>query len=311
MKQLSIWILVLSLLTWQGILYWPVTIHIRSADSQKSFSIRMPLKDKQRLDFFFREVCFLNVWAYTLLGSKPSSVDQYTKPWNAFLNGIQNPDFFGILRLCFWPPNFGRICYLLTPHQLKIKLGWETLNKYFHYFTNSRFFLYADYSNDRETMILNVVNKHELVAVVKQHLEDFQDVLTSHGIKVEELIENEKILAFMKCLQHEGFSGTLLGYGRDNAWLYYKYRQINPLEWPMVSAWQEEELVNLERLNQRTAAFQPWELSDVFYPRFSCDPQSEETKQLKATYRAEREKIIQYFEDKDLVEAGLSLFTQE
>src|SRR5271156_6572084 len=126
MKKWVLWIFVLSILSWQGYRYQPVTVHIRSTDSQKNFSIRMPLKDKKRLDFFFREVCFLNIWAYTLLGSKPCSIDQYTKPLVAFRNGIKHSDFFGILRLCFWPPHFERICYLLTPRQLKIKLGWET-----------------------------------------------------------------------------------------------------------------------------------------------------------------------------------------
>jgi hypothetical protein len=49
-------------------------------------------------------------------------------------------------------------------------------------------------------------------------------------------------------------------------------------------------------------------LAKIRFCRFTCDPESEETKQLKSTYRKEREKIIQYFDGKDLVEAALSLF---
>jgi hypothetical protein len=311
MKRILLWIFVLSFLSWQGYRYWPVTVHIRSADREKDFSIRMPLKDKQRLDFFFREVCFFNVWAYTLLGSKPSSIDQYTNPWVAFKNGIKHPDFFGILHLCFWPPHYQRIYYLLTPRQLKIKWGWEALKKYFHRFPNSRFALYESCSLDHEIVGLTLVDKKQMIALVREHFEDFQDALKNQGIEPEELIDHAKLWAFMRCLGDEEFAGTLLGYGRGNARLYAKWRESDSSVCPMESAWPEEQLVNLEQVNQRTMAFQPWELSDMFYPRFACDPESEETKQLKVTYRKEREKIIQYFEGKDLVEAALSLFNQE
>ena len=78
----------------------------------------------------------------------------------------------------------------------------------------------------------------------------------------------------------------------------------------MVSAWPEEEIVNLEQLNKRIQSFQTWEVTDLFYPRFACDPQSEETKKVKQIYREEREKILKYYEGKDLVEATLNLFSQ-
>jgi hypothetical protein len=158
---------------------------------------------------------------------------------------------------------------------------------------------------------LELVDKKQIITVIKQNIEDFQDALKNQRIEPEELVDHAKLRAFMQSLGHEGFAGILLGYGRDNAWLYYKSLQNNLAVWPMVSAWAEEELVNLEQLNQRIMAFQPWELADLFYPRFACDPQSEETHRLKQTYRKEREKIIQYFEGKDLVEAALSLFNQE
>ena len=79
----------------------------------------------------------------------------------------------------------------------------------------------------------------------------------------------------------------------------------------MVSAWPDEESVNLEKLSQKDLSFQPWDLYDLFYPRFACDPESDETKQLKRTYKEEREKIVKYYEGKDVVEATLSCLVQQ
>jgi hypothetical protein len=48
------------------------------------------------------------------------------------------------------------------------------------------------------------------------------------------------------------------------AMLYAKWRECDLSVSPMGSAWPEEQLVNLEQVNQRIMAFQPWELSDMF-----------------------------------------------
>ncbi len=290
--------------------YWPVTIHLRSASSAEIVSIRMPSKDKRRLEFFFREVCFLNVWAYTLMGSKPMSIDQYTRPWNAFRNSVSSADFKDIFLECFWPPNLRKMRYHLSPKELKMKLGWETLNKYSEYFPDSRFFLYTNQRNDQEIVDLILVDKKKVAAVVKGHFEDFRQVLKNLEMTPEDLLYKENMRVFLKSLQHNGLFGTILGFGRENAWQFFRYQEIDPKERPMVSAWPEEEIVNLEQLNKRIQSFQTWEVTDLFYPRFACDPQSEETKKVKQIYREEREKILKYYEGKDLVEATLNLFSQ-
>jgi len=135
MKKKIFWFAFFSVLAWGITQYWPVTINIRGPVPEENFSIRMPLRDKKRLEFFFREVCFLNVWAYTLMGSKPMSIEQYRTPWAAFLKQIKHPDFKDVLLECFWPPDFKKTCSFFRPEQLKMKLGWETLNKYISYFS--------------------------------------------------------------------------------------------------------------------------------------------------------------------------------
>jgi hypothetical protein len=324
MKKYIFWISALLILTWGGFQYWPVTVHIRGPTPEEDFSIRMPLKDKKSLEFFFREVCFLGAWSYTLAGSKPMSVDVYMKPMATFRRKINSPYLKDTLIDCFLPPSYKHIRFLFTPTQIKIKLGWEVLNKYVaSHFPESRFALYTDPSNDGDSVCLTLIDKVKFIKIVKQHLEDFQTVLQNQSMAPDDLLDNKKLDTFTMCLTNDGLIGTVLGYGRENARLYQKYHEplvtsgawcrgeVDSENWPMISAWPEEELVNLDQLNQRTADFQPWQLEDIFYPRFACDPESEETKQLKQTYREEREKILKYYEGKDIVEATLSLFNQK
>lgn len=287
-----------------------MTVHVQGATIEETFTIRMPSKDKKRLEYFFRDVCFLHEWAYTLVGSKPMSIHQYRKPWAAIQYFIRHTELKDMLLECFWPPCFQNICLYCNPEQLKIKLGWETLNKYIHYFPNSRFVLYESDSFNNEIVGLRLIDKKKLIQVVKKNIGDFNEVLQSQAIEPEELFDSGALLLFLKGLTHDGFLGTLLGFGRDNAWLYYKYREMDLPKSSMTSPWPDEEIENLEQLSQKDITFQPWDLSDLFYPRFACVPDSEETRQLKQTYKEEREKIVKYYEGKDVVEATLSLFNQ-
>lgn len=305
MKKIVFGIFIL-ILCWEAIQYWPIEIQVSSPNAQKAISLRMPLRDKQKLDFFLREVCFINVWAYTLLGSKPMSIDQYTTPWHAFRNMVEHPEFKGILLDCFWPPSLQKISHLLTPRELKMKWGWETLNKYVARLPNSQFYLGSYKKNEIVCLIL--VNKPNLIKTVKENIEDFQITLKNCELIPDHLFQDDKLYVFLSSLHHDGLRGTLLGYGRNNAWQFFQYQNKDPNERPMRSAWPDEEILNLERLNKKIASFQSWDLFDLFYPRFACDPNSEETLQLQKTYREEREKIIHYYKDKNLVEATLSLF---
>lgn len=270
----------------------------------------MPLKDKKRLEYFFRDVCFLHEWAYTLMGSKPMSIYDYVKPWAAIRRVILHSGIKDILHQTFCPPRFHLICYLFNPEQLKLKLGWETLNKYIQQFPDSRFVLFS-YPNSGDRVCLALLDKVKIINVVKRNLSDFREVLESLSIEPEELSKNEKLYSFIFNLNNDCLIGSVLGFGRDNACLFDKYNKMNLDQWPLTSPWPDEESVNLEKLNQKEITFQPWDLSDLFYPQFACDPDSEETKQLRQTYRQEREEIIKYYEGKDVVEATLSLLNQK
>lgn len=309
MRRTFSWVLLL-LIVWGINQYWPVTVHISGIIPEEDFSIRMPLKDKKRLDWFFRYACFLNLWAYTSVGSKPMSTHQYTKPWVQFQKIIKHPELKSILGNALWPPDFRELCYLLNPEQLRIKLGWETLNKYFSSFPNSRFALLT-YCGNNDIVCLALVDKEKIIKIVNKHSSDFQEILQKLKMEQEDLFNNEKLYQFLKNLTSDGLIGTVLGFGRDNAHLYEKYAKMDPRERPMSTIWSDEHDAWLEQLGNKDLCLQPWDTSDLFYPLFACDPESEETRQLKQTYKGEREKIIKYYEGKDVVEATLSLLNQK
>jgi hypothetical protein len=299
-----VFFLALATLSWEMIQNWPQTVHISGTIDQKAFSIRMSRRDKNRLDYFFRHVCFLNTWGYTFLGSKPMSINHYTKPWIAFHKALTHSASavykFGSL------PGFREFCYLLSPEQLRLKLGFNTLKKYLPLFPDSRFAILSESYGDIVWFAL--VNKREFIRTVKAYRQDFEEVLLSQNLEPEDLSYDENLSLFVKNLQSEYLSGILLGFGRENAALFQKYRCMDLTKWPMASAWEEEDEQQLERINEKNLSLQKWELSDLFYPYFSCDPESEETSTLKQAYRKEREEIIRYYVGKDVVEATLSFF---
>lgn len=309
MKKIFFWAFALLVLIYTAIQHWPVTLHVNGATSEEDFLIQMPLKDKKRLDYFFRNVCFLNAWAYTIIGSKPVSIHHYTKPLAAIKKAIKHLNINYVLFGLLWPPNFREACYLFNPEQMRMKLGCDTLIKYIDHFPKSRFSFF-NYFSDNNTVFFAFVDKVKLITVVKQHVEDFQEVLQSLGIDPEELYDNENLHQFFKGLNSDGLYGIVLGFGRDNAWLFEKYSRVDLQDSPMMSMWPEEDEAWLEKINKKDLSFQAWDSSDLFYPCFACDPESEETRQLRQTYREEREKIIAYYEGKDVVEATLSLLSQ-
>lgn len=304
--------LIIALVFYFSTAYWPITIRIESSCSEPQILIRMPFKDKRRLEYFFRDACFVNAWAYTMMGSKPMSTFQYTEPFAQVKKAFKHPRLKDFILDAFWPPNIREICWLFNPEQLKVKRGWEILNKYYKlYFPQSNLALFA--SHGKETTGLLIVNKNNLIKVVSEHLSDFEDVLQSQGITPEQLSNNENLDIFLKGLNEEDecIRGTILGFGRNNAWLYDQYSKMTVQEFPLVPMWPDEYEEWIESINKKEASFESWNFSDLFYPYFVCDPDSEETKKLKLTYLEDREKIIQHYSGKDVVEATLSLFNQK
>lgn len=298
---------ILSILLWQIVQYWPISVQIRGLSPDQGFSILMPRKEKKSLDYFFRDACFLNGWAYTLLGSKAVVTHQYVKPWVQFRKVLK----YTISNLPETSPNFFEFCYLFNPVQFKIKKGLAALNKHLKLIPDSNFALFSDLQTERDIVSFTLVNKTELIRLVNLHSEDFLEVLMTLGVVAEDLHDNKNLNKFLNILNEDRLIGILLGFGKKNAYLYQKYRKMNLEEWPMVSMWADEDEEWQKKFSEKELSFEPWDVSDLYYPYCACDPESEETKQLKRRYREERKKIVEYFQGKDVVEATLSLFHQK
>jgi len=119
---------------------------------------------------------------------------------------------------------------------------------------------------------------------------------------------NKNLCLFVKSLEGDSLNGFVLGFGKNNTALYQKSSEMNLPDWPMVSMRVDEDDKQLKRLHEKELTFQSWDTSDLIYPYFACNPESEETKLLRQTYREKRGKIIGYFKGKNVVEATLSLF---
>lgn len=220
--------------------------------------ILLPYKDARKLQYFFEQLFIGDNFAYTLLGDKPLSFESYIKP-----------------RLIFdidWP---------FLPRNIRLHQGWQTWQKYAPLFLSNTYSLWAEDSHrvENATTIL-FANKPAIYEMARSHPNDFQDV---------DLYEEIKTKAFFKEVLkgHEGLIGTLLGYGRNNAWAFMA-RETDPN-------------VFLTRISYAEECDEKL----FCYPFFVVDPHAEETKNLSHKYQQTRKKILAYYEGKDFLEATL------
>lgn len=289
------WIKCFLLIAGAGVSLWMLFAHfegekqviLRVADSVPGSTLTLPLKDKRRLDYLFRELIFCDDLGYTLLGSKPISFGGYLKPFGSF-----NPIF---------------LYQSLLPGNYKMYLAWKTWSKYQHFFASSKHVLWAEKSpwiENGELIIL--ANKKNISHLVDQYKEDFQQIL-GEELNLERWFQEvgHKPLFIEILHRHEGLIGSLLGYGRENAWLFWKRAQGEDIT---ISGVWERELQDhgLAQLTLWDYLFHNAK-EKLFYPPFVGDPFSQETQQLKNEYQLTRNKIIQYYEGKDFLEATLQL----
>lgn len=123
----------------------------------------------------------------------------------AIENGVDYLDVFHI---------FGRHLY---------RQSWEVWQKYAALLPMKGYSLISFPSPMSEEYIEIAISNHNLfIKTVSEHLNDFQEVL-GLAMTPEEIL-NEYVKGdgevFRKIRLHDGLFGTLLGYGRENAWSY-------------------------------------------------------------------------------------------
>ncbi|MCP5505787.1 MAG: hypothetical protein H7A38_02765 [Chlamydiales bacterium] len=237
----------------------------------------MPRRDKKRLEYFFKHAILHNDYGYTLLGDKPVSLCAYRKI--SFSSDVMN--------------NYS----VLLPHNIRMGLGWKTWKKHAHHFNLKHFALWEEESPwIHNGVVIVLANQEKVNQTYEMFKEDFQRFGKGIDLKrvtIEPLLKEQ-------LRSHEGLIGTILGYGRDNAWLYASRKGYSMSE----ALWEDEiEKQLLKQFQGKTLA------EKLGYPQFIADVDSMETRRLKEKYKKARKVILQTYEGKDFLETTLNLLT--
>ncbi len=277
---------VISVAVWKFSEYRPVEVNITTATGHSS--IRMSWKDKQRITYLFYKILIQNSGIYTLFGCKPTNVHWYIKP---FVCSEGKQIFFESI----------------TFSNLRTALCWKTWEKYAYVMANSPYLLWAETSELRDHdffVTIFLIDRKKFDETIQTYATDFQGVLDKSEMDGCMLLEEaQQKPLFMVLREHEGLVGTLLGYGRNNSWLFEE--RTNGKQVPLVPVWDDS---IYEFLGNRPRGMLINDLSRVLgYPTFLADPNSTETKELKQQFMKARQQILDYYKGKDFLETTLSL----
>jgi len=264
--------------------------------SGKHEIIQLPKQDKELLEHFFQVIMISDSGFYTLLGSKPMTLSSYNKPFS----------------LVSWR----KFYYSLLPDNIEMYRAWKVWLKYQHLFNHPRF-AFWDEANPwgmEDDYIILFVNQAEANSMIKRYDKDFSTVLQKNQTTIEELIEqSKKQPLFLKGFKkHEGLIGTLLGFGRENAWLFHRRSLgekislsgfLDPENHIEILQEFGDHLHSVKNKKNRFSVF--------FLPCFVADINSLETKTLRETYELSRKKIIALYEGKDFLETTLNFLCSD
>ena len=265
----------------------------------------MPDRDRKRLEYFFLESIGWDALGYVLFGNKPMSFGGYDQKTDPF-------------------KSLSSFCYAISPRRIQSKNGFETWKKYEKLFPMSRFVVLYEETASEVTFMF--INKKNFIQAVEKHAEIFRRIL-NREMTGEELLREGACRPLLSevLANNDELIGILLGFGRENAHLYHLRSQLTS---------EKEENDFCERFHFGC----PWEKEDkefekkfdsigwvsayitgahlknldlITLPGFCAVIDHPETLCLKQHYLETKEKIIDYYKDKDFLEATLSMLTSE
>lgn len=276
--------LLIAILLWQY--SQSRTISLQYLDQQgTTHTLTLPVKDRKRLAGLMQKLFAEDSFAYTILGSKPVSWETY-----------QNP-----LPLSNWT----RFYDSFSEHNRIIRSGWKTWEKYRHLFPSAHLWVESSECHPGSISIL-IVNEDQFNDVVNKNKRDFQEVLCREIVDGFQLIREAKNRSLMnEVLEgHQGLLGIVLGYGRDNSWKFLEgCNNRTPIGW----VWGEEDDSCVEESIASDITLTEYYLSLYSCPSFAGDSNSEESLALKTEYLLTKQRVMDYYKDKDFLEATLSL----
>jgi hypothetical protein len=273
-----------------AILLWQYSqnrkVSLQYLDQQGTIhTLILPVKDRKRLNGLMQKLFAENSFAYTILGSKPISWETYQNPiplsnWTRFFNSFSERN---------------RI----------LRSGWTTWEKYQHLFPLAHMWAESPKCHPGSISIL-IVNKDRFNEVVSKNKKDFQEVLCREIVDGFQLIREAKNRSLMNEVLkgHQGLIGTVLGYGRENSWLFLESCKSCI---PIGCVWEEVDNSSVEESLESGISLTDYYLSLYSCPSFAGEPNSEESLKLKADYVSTKYKIMEYYKGKVFLEATLSL----
>lgn len=300
MKKKNLFILsIISFLCWYAYQNRTVEIHIPNSKGSE-LVLKMPLKDRNRLEYLFYEMVVWDAGGYTLFGVKPTHMNGYMKP--------------------FCTTKWHRFLYSIRPTNIRVYLGWKTWKKYEHCFADSKFLLYEEknpfWKEPNDSIAIFLINKQKFHETVFKYLQDFKIILNRDNLNSEELLTEATKKSLFKDIfkNHEGLIGTVFGFGRNNAWLFEEKEKGKTV--PLKAIWGEESEEHQFMMNRPDFAWYYFGICSekiedcISYPSFMVDPNTEETQNLKKLFHETRNKIIAYYKGKDFLEATLAILIE-
>ncbi len=283
----------------------PVLIYLNRFNKDKEIYHKLsliPISDRQKIEAFFRVLLFREGGAYVIFGEKPVAV-------SGFHSGYGDIKSLTLFR--------GRI----FRHYWSIKKGLESWKKYSHLFPSKRFII-KEIPIDHDTTLIFLISKENVLKTVRHCYDDFKCVLGNMKPNsiVKKILREDK--AFLNLIKHEAFLGILLGFGRNNAWLFHKRARTyyDPNEFTLiVNPKPEKGFISVEEerayYSEKMKDFPPNSKRCIFnmleLPSFCADLDSEETRELLRNYQLQRDQIHALYSNGNFLEITLRTFTKK
>lgn len=233
-------------------------------------------QEKQDLAYFFTYANLFSQYPYTLIGYKPMSICNFLQ---------QSDDLPPILRADYERPVHRAFADALNR-------GYQAWEKNQSLFPLKKYLIIRHHASNSKGMIeIALIHSDLCLTKIEEHLGDFCGILGKQykSGDVFDILTHPDHENFYKVSQHNRLLGILLGFGRNNAYLFEHNRhdilQSFTNEWPY---WPRK-----------------WRL-----PGFASDPSTEETKQLKEAYNKARKFIRWTYFNRNNLEVTLALLSR-
>ncbi len=247
----------------------------------------MPKRDREKLEYFFRGLIIEENFGYVLLGKKPMA---FATSWKK-INSLKQ----------FLP-------YKIAPRWVKYRDGLQIWEKYEKFFPTTRFLLFeGEYDHSDDPNILVLINKKEFAQKVEECIDDFTSIL-QYNTSGERLLQECRFKPLFSDLLagHQGLFGILLGFGRENAYLFHQRSQLSSEEerkdfsskLQFHSSWPEEEYEKLFNqfesmswISKITGSYLK-DIELIALPGFACILSSPETRYWQKHYLKQEIRLL-------------------